>query len=83
MQIGYSKNICETLLDDFFDILLEKLITNRKVKISKFGTFFLREKKERLGRNPKTKEKAIIKSRNVITFKASNELKKYINGEIQ
>ncbi len=81
MQIGYSKKICETLLDDFFDILLEKLITNRKVKISKFGTFFLKEKKERLGRNPKTREKAIIKRRNVITFKASNELKKHINGE--
>ena len=81
MQIGYSKKICETLLDDFFDILLEKLIKSNKVKISGFGTFFLKQKKQRIGRNPKTKEKAIISERNIITFKASRELKKYINSE--
>ena len=81
MQIGYSKKICETLLDDFFDILLEKLIKSNKVKISGFGTFFLKKKKQRIGRNPKTKEKAIISERNIITFKASRELKKYINSE--
>ena len=58
MQIGYSKKICEALIDDFFDILLENLIKNQKVKISGFGTFFLKKKRERIGRNPKTKEKA-------------------------
>ena len=81
MQIGYSKRICETLLDDFFDILLEKLIENNKVKISGFGTFSLKHKKKRIGRNPKTKKEAIIEQRNVITFKASKELKKYIHSE--
>ena len=82
MQLGYSKKICETLLDDFFDILLEQLIQNNKVKISGFGTFYLRKKKERIGRNPKTNEEATINKRNVITFKASKELKKYINSEL-
>ena len=82
MQLGYSKRICETLLDDFFDILLEQLIQNNKVKISGFGTFYLRKKQERIGRNPKTNEEAIINKRNVITFKASKELKKYINSEL-
>tara|TARA_B100000941_G_C28404246_1_gene499843 strand:+ start:257 stop:550 length:294 start_codon:yes stop_codon:yes gene_type:complete len=82
MQLGYSKKICETLLDDFFDILLEQLIQNNKVKISGFGTFYLRKKQERIGRNPKTNEEAIINKRNVITFKASKELKKYINSEL-
>ena len=82
MQLGYSKKICETLLDDFFDILLEQLIQNNKVKISGFGTFYLRIKQERIGRNPKTNEEAIINKRNVITFKASKELKKYINSEL-
>tara|TARA_B100002052_G_C15322850_1_gene350570 strand:+ start:49 stop:342 length:294 start_codon:yes stop_codon:yes gene_type:complete len=82
MQLGYSKKICETLLDDFFDILLEQLIHNNKVKISGFGTFYLRIKQERIGRNPKTNEEAIINKRNVITFKASKELKKYINSEL-
>ena len=81
MQIGYSKKICEALIDDFFDILLENLIKNHKVKISNFGTFFLKRKKERIGRNPKTKENAIINSRNVIIFKASKDFKKYINSE--
>ena len=81
MQIGYSKKICETLIDDFFEILLENLIKNQKVKISGFGTFFLKKKRERIGRNPKTKEKAIISSRNVVSFKASKDFIKYINSE--
>ena len=81
MQIGYSKKICEALIDDFFDILLENLIKNQKVKISGFGTFFLKKKRERIGRNPKTKEKETINSRNVVLFKASKDFKKYINSE--
>jgi integration host factor subunit alpha len=48
--------------------------------LSNFGTFTLREKKSREGRNPKTKEKKIISSRNVVLFKASNKLKNYINN---
>ena len=79
MQMGFSKKICENLLEDFFLILLEELIKNKKVKISNFGTFILRYKKSRLGRNPKTLEKSIISERNVILFKSSKELKKYIN----
>jgi len=57
MQIGYSKKISENLLDDFFDIIFQNLKNNNKVKIAKFGTFELRLKKQRIGRNPKTKEK--------------------------
>ena len=79
MQLGFSKKICENLLEDFFLILLEELIKNKIVKISNFGTFTLRHKKSRLGRNPKTLEKSIISERNVILFKPSKQLKKYIN----
>ncbi len=79
MQIGYSKKISETLLDDILNLLLENLIEHKKVKIAKFGTFTLRKKNSRIGRNPKTKEKKIITKRNVILFKPSKELKKYIN----
>ena len=79
MQIGYSKKVSETLLEDFFDIILQSLKKSKKVKIAKFGTFELRKKKSRLGRNPKTKEKKIISERNVILFKPSKELKKKIN----
>ena len=79
MQIGYSKKVSETLLEEFFNILLNSLIHKKTVKISKFGTFFLKQKKQRIGRNPKTKKEAVITARNVINFKASKELKKFIN----
>tara|TARA_B100000242_G_scaffold283036_1_gene244885 strand:+ start:425 stop:712 length:288 start_codon:yes stop_codon:yes gene_type:complete len=79
MQLGFSKKICESLLEDFFLILLDELVTNKKVKISNFGTFILRHKKSRLGRNPKTLVKSVISERNVILFKPSKEFKKYIN----
>ena len=79
MQLGFSKKILENILEDFLDILLKELIKNKKVKISKFGTFILRNKKSRIGRNPKTLEKKIIQERNVILFRPSRELKKYIN----
>jgi integration host factor subunit alpha len=49
------------------------------VKIAKFGTFILREKKIRIGRNPKTKEKKLISQRKVVLFKPSKELKKKVN----
>ena len=80
MQLGYSKKICENLLEDFLSIILEELIKNKKVKISKFGTFMLRFKKSRMGRNPKTLEKKIISERNVILFKPSKHLKNFINN---
>tara|TARA_Y100000996_G_scaffold308124_1_gene244795 strand:+ start:200 stop:505 length:306 start_codon:yes stop_codon:yes gene_type:complete len=79
MQIGYSKKISETLLEDFFDIILQSLKKRKKVKIAKFGTFEIRKKNSRIGRNPKTKEKKIISERNVVLFKPSKELKKKIN----
>ena len=80
MQLGYSKKITENLLEDFLSILLEELIKSRKVKIHKFGTFILRYKKSRIGRNPKTLEKKIIAERNVVLFRPSKELKEYINN---
>ena len=80
MQIGFSKKISESLLEDIFQILLKNIISEKKVKIAKFGTFILRKKKERIGRNPKTKEKKIISERNVILFKPSKEIKQYINS---
>ena len=80
MQLGFSKKICENLIEDFLEIILRQLIINNKVKIPKFGTFILRYKKKRIGRNPKTLEKKIISERNVILFKPSKDLKKYINN---
>jgi len=79
MQLGFSKKVCENLLEDFFSILIDELIQNKKVKISNFGTFILRFKKSRLGRNPKTLKQSIISERNVILFKPSKEFKNFIN----
>ena len=79
MQIGFSKKLSETLLEDILEILLKNIIKYKKVKIAKFGTFTLRKKNQRVGRNPKTKETKLIQERNVILFKASKELKSYIN----
>ena len=80
MQIGFSKKISEDLLEDILNIITDNLKKYKKIKISKFGTFSLRSKKSRLGRNPKTKEKKIISERNVVLFKPSKDFKDYINS---
>ena len=79
MQIGFSKQISESLIEEFFSLITENLIKEGKIKISKFGTFSLRLKKSRIGRNPKTKEKKTISKRNVVLFKPSKDFKKYVN----
>ena len=81
MQIGFSKNLSENLLDDFLETIIDNLKKNKILKISKFGTFSLRTKKSRIGRNPLTKENKVISSRNVILFKPSKEFKIYINSK--
>ena len=80
MQLGYSKKLIETVLEDMFDILIESLKEKGKVKISNFGTFILRHKKSRIGRNPKTKKETIISESNVVLFKPSKYLKNKINN---
>ena len=79
MQIGFSKQVSENLIDDFFSTISDNLNKEKKLKISKFGTFSIRQKKTRIGRNPKTKEKKEISSRNVILFKPSKEFKEIVN----
>jgi len=79
MQIGFSKKISENLLDDILEYITSNIINHKKLKLSNFGTFTLRLKKSRIGRNPKTREKKLISNRNVVLFKSSNELKNYIN----
>ena len=80
MQIGFSKTILENILEDVLDTIIINLKKNKKLKISKFGTFSLRNKKSRIGRNPLTKEKKTISDRNVVLFKASKEFKDLINS---
>ena len=81
MQIGFSKNISENLIDDFFATIKENLKNETKLKLSKFGTFSIRSKKSRIGRNPKTKEPKTISDRHVVLFKASKEFKDLVNSK--
>tara|TARA_B100000214_G_scaffold302638_1_gene233267 strand:+ start:241 stop:540 length:300 start_codon:yes stop_codon:yes gene_type:complete len=79
MQLGFSKQISENLIEDFLATILQNIISEKKLKLSKFGTFKIRQKKSRIGRNPKTKESKIISSRDVVLFKASKEFKELVN----
>ena len=79
MQIGFSKSISENLIDDFLLMIIKNLKEEKKIKMSKFGTFSIRSKRSRIGRNPLTKEKKIISDRDVVLFKASKEFKDLIN----
>ena len=79
MRLGFSKQISESLIDDFLTTIIQNIKSEKKLKISKFGTFTIRKKKSRIGRNPKTKETKIISSRDVVLFKASKEFKEFIN----
>ena len=80
MQIGFSKSISENLIDDFLKTIIENLKNEKKLKLSKFGTFSIRSKKSRIGRNPITKEQKTISQRNVVLFKASKEFKDLVNS---
>ena len=79
MQLGFSKQISENLINDFLSTIILNLKREKKLKLSKFGTFSIRQKKSRVGRNPKTNETKIISSRKVVLFKASKEFKEFIN----
>ena len=79
MQLGFSKQISENLIDDFLATIIKNIKSEKKLKLSKFGTFSIRQKKSRIGRNPKTKESKVISRREVVLFKPSKEFKEFIN----
>tara|TARA_B100001287_G_C22398584_1_gene396751 strand:+ start:56 stop:349 length:294 start_codon:yes stop_codon:yes gene_type:complete len=80
MQLGFSKEISENLINDFLSTIILNIKNEKKLKLSKFGTFSIRQKKSRIGRNPKTKETKIISDRDVVLFKPSKEFKELINN---
>ena len=81
MQLGFSKKISVHLIDDFFLTIIENLSKEKTLKLSKFGTFNIRQKKSRIGRNPKTKKETLISERNVVLFKPSKEFKEFVNSK--
>ena len=78
-EFGLTKKDCISFVNDILEIIIEGLKVYGYVKIHNFGTFKIKRKKSRLGRNPKTKEDVIINERNVLTFKASKSVINYIN----
>ena len=75
MQIGFSKNISENLIDDFLSTIIENLKNEKKLKLSKFGTFSIRSKKSRIGRNPKLKKKKLYQIEMLFYLKLLKNLK--------
>jgi integration host factor subunit alpha len=80
-KIGFTKKEASRLVELVFDTLKDKLEKSEKVKISGFGNFVVRQKKERIGRNPQTGEQIKIQARQVLTFRPSQVLKAILNGE--
>ncbi len=80
-NLGFSKNISSIIIDNFFEYVVSELIKSNKIKISSFGTFKIMTKKERMGRNPKTKQEAKISARKVVKFKPSLLFKNKLNSQ--
>ncbi len=80
-NLGFSKNLSATVIDDFFKYVVSELIKSNKIKISSFGTFKIISKKERIGRNPKTKHEAKISARKVVKFMPSMLFKNKLNNQ--
>jgi integration host factor subunit alpha len=79
-QVGLSRSESAELVDQVLDQIVEAVLTAGTVKISSFGTFAVREKGKRVGRNPKTGEEVPIPPRKVLVFRASQVLKDRINA---
>ena len=78
-NLGFSKNFSSIIIDDFFETITSELVKKNKIKISSFGTLKILNKRERRGRNPKTKDDDIISARKVVNFKPSMIFKNKLN----
>jgi integration host factor subunit alpha len=79
-NLGFSKSYSSIVIDNFFEALIQELLRSNKIKVSSFGTFKVIYKKKRIGRNPKTKEEAIILPRKVVKFTPSLLVKQKLNN---
>ena len=80
--VGLSRNESAQMVEDMLEEICSALSAGETVKLSSFGTFAVRQKSQRVGRNPKTGEEVPIKPRRVLVFRASNVLKNRINAAI-
>lgn len=82
-EVGLSRNESAALVETVLDEISEALVNGEPVKISSFGSFAIRQKGQRIGRNPKTGEEVPILPRKVLVFRASHVLKNRINGDLK
>ncbi|HTR86823.1 MAG TPA: integration host factor subunit alpha [Reyranella sp.] len=81
-EVGLSRNESSDLVETILAEVVEALARGESVKISSFGSFTVRDKGQRVGRNPKTGQEVPILPRRVLVFRASNVLKSLINGTV-
>jgi len=81
-EIGLSRSESSELVESVIDYICEALLKGENVKLAGFGTFSLRDKKERIGRNPKTGEEVPITSRRVLVFKPSQVLRERVDSSL-
>ena len=81
--LGYPVSLSDTFLENFISIIIKSLLVNRTLKLKNIGTFKIKSKKKRIGRNPKTNEENAINERNVIKFKTSKSLHDKLNKYLQ
>ncbi len=79
-KVGFSKKEASDVVESVFEIIKKHLESGDKVKVSGFGNFQINQKRPRKGRNPQTGDQIVITGRKVLTFKASQVLKKSMNG---
>ena len=80
---GFSKKEAAEIVEAVFQVMKQSLSSNEKIKISGFGNFVVRHKKERMGRNPQTGQPIVIAPRSVLNFKPSQVLKNALNAKNQ
>ena len=78
-KVGISKVESSDIVDQIFEEMILDLIDGKSVKLSSFGSFMVRNKTQRIGRNPKTKQEFIIPKRVKLQFKPSSSIKKLLN----
>lgn len=82
-EVGLSRNESATLVENVLDEIALTLVRGEVVKLSSFGTFAVRQKGGRVGRNPKTGQEVPIQPRRVLVFRPSHVLKDFINGGVK
>ena len=78
-QLGYSQNNCALIVKSFIDSMKQTLLNGEQIKLVNFGTFSIRDKSPRKGRNPRTGETITIKKRQTVSFRPSRQLRERIN----